>query len=109
MKYCKIKKEKDFKKLFVKGKKAYAQTLSVVYMKGSFNSMGLCVGKKYGKAVKRNRIKRLLRAAFYPECDKLDGYFILLIPKQADDYSFKNFSRDLKYIFKREKLYGDKR
>jgi len=107
MKYCRIKKEKDYKKIFAKGKRAYSPSLTVIYRKAEKNGMGICIGKKYGKAVVRNRIKRLIRAAFYPEAEKLNFYNVLIIPKIAEEYSFEVFSKDMKSIFRREKLYKD--
>lgn len=67
--------------------------------------MGISLGKKHGKSVVRNRIKRLLRVAFSKEEDKIKKVDVILIPKVAENYSLEIFSRDLKYILKKEKLY----
>lgn len=66
----------------------------------------MCVGKKYGKSVERNRIKRLLREAFAPYGKKIKPCSVLLIPKVQGDggYEFGRFSRDIGKIVEKEKL-----
>ena len=64
MKYLRIKRKKDFTKILRVGKRAHAETLTIVWMPSDETRFAVCVGKKYGKSVVRNRIKRLLREAF---------------------------------------------
>ncbi len=66
----------------------------------------MCVGKKHGKSVERNRIKRYLREAFAPFGKKIRPCSVLLIPKVQEDghYSVSLFARDLGKIFGKEKL-----
>ena len=63
------------------------------------------IGKKYGKSVQRNKIKRLLREAFalYGK-DISPPATLLLIPKVRDSYSVSSFSKDLRYLFEKEKI-----
>ena len=105
MQYLRLKKKKDFLKVLKAGKRAHCRSLTVVYFPSDRVKMAVCVGKKYGKSVKRNRIKRLLREAFrtvegsvHPACS------FLLIPKEAEDYSFKVFSKDIRSALRKEKL-----
>lgn len=62
--------------------------------------MGVAVSKKHGKAHTRNRIKRLARAVFYENCSDLKKtYSIIILPKVAEEYSYKGFTRSIKTCF----------
>ncbi len=109
MKYLRIKRKKDFTKILRVGKRAHAESLTIVWMPSDETKFAVCVGKKYGKSVVRNRIKRLLREAFRSnaECLAISCSF-LLIPRAAKEYSYAAFARDVGKIFRREKLTADR-
>ena len=76
-----------------------------MYLPAAHTSLGICVSKKHGKSVKRNRIKRLLREAFRAVCPALGGqYSVVLIPKQAEEYSLAAFEKSLRSALKKEGL-----
>ena len=90
MNYLRIKKNTDYQKLFNKGKKAFSPYISLIYLPSQKMRMGLAVSKKHGNAVKRNRIKRLLRAVFAGNLSDLNkNYSVILIPRVRDEYSFR--------------------
>lgn len=65
-------------------------------------SMGIALSKKHGKAVKRNRIKRLLREAFSKNSHILQkNLSIILMPKPAEEYSFAAFEKSIVSCFKK--------
>lgn len=102
MKYLRLKKSGDFTKLFSKGKRVYSPFLTVIYLPSKQTVMGVAVSKKHGKAVKRNRIKRLVRAAFNAALPNLCGcYSMVILPKVCPEYSFKDFENSLNSCFKR--------
>ncbi len=105
MHYQRIKKQAEFQRLFNKGKRAFSSTVTVLYRPAEKTSMGISVGKRHGKSVQRNRIKRLLREAFRLNVDKIEGkYAFILIPKVREEYSFQAFWRDIQWIIQKEKL-----
>ena len=105
MRYYKLKKQADFNKLFNKGKRLFTPSLTVIYSPSTKLTMGISVGKRHGKSVKRNRIKRLIREAFRLQADTLQGkYAFVIIPKVAEEYTFDTFQNDIKWIFKKAQL-----
>jgi len=101
-----IKKNYEFKNLFSKGKFYYGDYIHMYIKKGkySYNKFGIAISKKQGKAVKRNRIKRLIRENYKNFESKIDkGTQILIIinkEKNIEEINFKdienNFLRTLK-------------
>ena len=105
MKYLRIKKQADFQRLFQKGKRAHSPSFTVLYRHSDKMRMGISIGKKHGKSVQRNRIKRLVREAFRLNQDKMKGkYSFIIIPKVREEYSFSIFVRDLQWMIKKENL-----
>ena len=103
--YSRLKKNNDFQKLFSRGKKSFSPALILLYMPAKQTMLGVCVSKKHGKSVKRNRIKRLLREAFRKVCPRLKGsYACILLPKQAEEYTLAGFEKSLRIALKREGL-----
>ncbi|MGN0807819.1 MAG: ribonuclease P protein component [Candidatus Coproplasma sp.] len=102
MKYLRLKKSGDFTKLFSKGKRVYSPYLTVIYLPSKETVMGVAISKKHGKAVKRNRIKRLVRAAFIACNTQLNGcYSMVIMPKVCEQYSFDEFVKSLNICLKR--------
>ncbi len=102
MQYLRLKKNNDFQRLFKKGKRVFSPYLTLLYRPSQKLTMGIAVSKKHGKAVVRNRIKRLVRAVFAANSDKLNGaYSIVILPKAGVEYSFSNFEKSLLSCFKK--------
>lgn len=100
--YSRLKKNAEVQYLFKKGRRAYSSSLTAVYLPSNATAMAVIVSKKHGKAVRRNRIKRLLRQAFYNKFDKLPfACNILLIPRVSEEYSLASFERAIEGCFKK--------
>ena len=102
MKYLRIKKNTDFQKLFNRGKRVFSPCITLLYFPSDTLSMGIAVSKKHGKATTRNRIKRLAREAFRNTCGQLENsYSVIILPKIADKYTYKDFEKSLLSCFKK--------
>ena len=105
MKYLKLKKQSDFEKLFKKGKRAFSSSLTMIYRPAKKLTMGISVGKRHGKSVQRNRIKRLLREAFRKNIPLFKGkYSIVLIPKVSDKYDFHIYEKHIGNMIEKDGL-----
>ena len=105
MNYFRIKKQADFKKLFSKGKRLYSPSFTLLYIPSKKTRMGISVGKKHGKAFKRNKIKRLFREAFRTSVPLLKNtYSFIFIPKAEKEYSFHDLQTELSFLFQKESL-----
>ncbi len=106
MKYYRIKKNTEFQKIFTKGKRGFSAHLTLLYIPSDKFSMGICVSKKHGKSVVRNKIKRVLREIFRLNQDNLQkGYKYVLLPKVAEVYDYKTLEKDFLYIVKKQNLF----
>lgn len=100
-----LKRKSDFDKLFLKGKKVYSRSLTMLYFPSEDFKIGYSVSKKHGNAVKRNRIKRLLRASAREAFKDLKkNYRIVIMPKVRDEYLYEKFVSEMNYLKKKENL-----
>ena len=105
MKYLRLKKQSDFQKLFNSGKRVFSSSLTMIVKPSKEMVMGISIGKKHGKAVQRNHIKRLLREAFMATQESMKGkYSVVLIPKVSEEYSFHVYKSELEKMIKKGNL-----
>lgn len=93
-----LKSDRDFKKVYNSKKKAYNKSFIVYYLKHNrdFSRFGFAISKKYGKANKRNLIRRRLKYIICQNMDEIkNGYDIVVIPKyHIIDYDFKKIQKE---------------
>ena len=95
-----LKKEKDFKAVFNKGKRLFSSSLTLIYLPSSELKVGFAVSKKHGGSVERNRIERLLRESFrsfIPEIGQ--NFFFVFIPKVETEYTLEKFKIEMEKLF----------
>ena len=117
MKYTlRIKKNKVFKYIFRKGIYSKGEFVVVHICKTKYtneenanNFFAVCVSKKNGNSVKRNRLKRFAREVYTQEEAKLKrGYNIVIIYKKetcSDNVDFFVIKDDIINCFKDLDLY----
>lgn len=102
---------KDFKKVYNLGKVYHSNNL-ILFVLPTYEDIrrvGFVVGKKVGKAVKRNRVKRLLREGYRLNKNSLIlGVDLVVIAKgNTSELSFKDIEKELLMLFKKAGLVKD--
>lgn len=103
-----LRRRKDFLACYQEGK-AVAQAHLVLYVRPqpSGRRFGFVVGKKVGKAVVRNRVKRRLRAACR-EClpNLTDGFDAVFVArKNAAEVDYRQLLREMQSLFQSAKVW----
>ena len=107
-KTLKLKKNYEFKRVLTKGK-YYSGKYIEVFVKEqkdkTMNYIGVAIGVKIAKAVKRNRIKRLISENYRLIEQKVKtGYNIVFLWKKKiniENATFSNIQSDMLNIFER--------
>ena len=103
-----LKKQKDFDLVFRKGKRIYTNSLTLIYLKNNNFKFGISLSKKHGKAIIRNRIKRILRSIIRQSLvDIKENYYIIVLPKISENYIFDNLQKDYLYALKKGNIIND--
>ncbi len=109
-----LKKNYQFKNLLRKGKYYSGEFLEAFIKKNNskYNLLGIAIGVKLGKAVKRNRLKRLIRENYRAiENNIKSGYSIVFLWKKKQDISNANFKiikKDINKILSSAKIIEEK-
>ena len=110
-----IKRKYEFKKLFSSGKFFYGKNINCYIIKNNknLNKLAIAVTKKQGKAVVRNRFKRLIKEN-YREIEKSlkYGYNILFIINrnrisETKQINFYDIKMDMLKIFKDSGMFDE--
>lgn len=98
-----LKLNKEFKRLYYRGKCASARNVVVYAQKNrlGFCRLGLTCGKSVGKAVVRNRAKRLMRESFRALLPQISGGYDIVIVARTRICGKKcgEVLKDVKYTF----------
>jgi ribonuclease P protein component len=93
-----LRRPVDFQAVYDRRRSAADGTL-VVYARENglpYSRVGLSVSKKFGGAVARNRIRRLLREGYrLGKAELPAGFDLVLIPRAGAEYSLDGFRRSL--------------
>lgn len=79
-----LKENREFRRAYSRGKSYVSPDLVTYIIKNNNNNLriGITTGKKLGKAVERNRAKRIIRAAYRDISSRLrTGYDIVFVAR----------------------------
>ncbi|HOG17997.1 MAG: Ribonuclease P protein component [Syntrophaceae bacterium PtaU1.Bin231] len=97
-----IRNRKDFQVVYDRGARKGSQHFVVVSLENTSGTrrLGITVSKKVGNAVKRNRIKRLVREFFRLNKTRLPGArdIVVIARRHRDDLTFRKVSRELEEL-----------
>ncbi|ABR31473.1 ribonuclease P [Thermosipho melanesiensis] len=108
-KYERLKLRKDFKRLYETGKSIQVPYFVIIYLKNGFeySRFGFSVRKKFGKAVRRNRLKRWMREVIRTNKYVIPkGYDYLIIARKHlsrdfEKITYQHFKEELLKLFAR--------
>jgi len=102
-----IKNNRSFQNIYRKGRYAVSKALTVYMLPNNLqiNRVGITASKNYGKSVKRNRIRRLIKESYRALQENLDkGYdFVIVARKRSDNDTpdFHKICKELDYLFRK--------
>lgn len=105
-----LKKNYEFKKVLDKGKYYGGQYIEMFVVKNdlTINLLGVAINKKVGKAVIRNRVKRLIKENYrlLEENMEIGNTLVILWKKKVkiQEAEFYNIKEDLTNILKRAEI-----
>jgi len=111
MKYEKLKKSWQFRKVYKEGDKYYGN-LFILYVLPNRTQeirLGLTVTKKVGISVQRNRIKRVIREVIRLSKGIAPGNDLVIIARKAAvDLKYSQAQRSLTYLLHRARILKSK-
>lgn len=99
-----LRKRKDFDRVFKEGKVLKGAIFSAYVLRNSLGHprIGIIVGRKFGGAVERNRIRRLLRESYRSNKGLIGaGFDIVLLPRIGIEANFKTVEEAFKKLMTR--------
>lgn len=106
-----LKKRKDFKRIYIRGK-SYSNRELVIYLLNNPYvedcRIGISVSKKIGKAVIRNKIKRLIKEVLHNQLKKFrikkNVDIIIIARKPTLTMKYLDFERSITDLLKKSNL-----
>ncbi len=108
MALCVLRNTRQFNQVYKRGKSIVTKHVVMYYVKNDldYNQVGFSVSKKVGKAVIRNRVKRLMKESFRLNAENLVvGYDIVFVARvRLKDSNYREVEKAMLYCFRKGKL-----
>lgn len=108
-----LKKNSEFLRLYKRGK-FFVGKFMVLYIfanRSEFNRIGITVSRKFGKSVKRNRVRRLIKESyrFYESFIKV-GYDLVFVARSSDQTpDYLNVKKEMKFLLKKLNIFDQEK
>ncbi|MDO4604370.1 MAG: ribonuclease P protein component [Helcococcus sp.] len=105
-----IKKNQEFNRLYKRSKRFYNRDFRVLVADGGrkYPRFGFTVTRKYGKANKRNKIRRRLKEIIRLNIDIFENKDYIIAPNfQTIDMDYKDLEQSLKHVIAISKRHID--
>ncbi len=97
-----LKTKREFDRVYKKGKSFHTPYFVIFFIQSSEKKVGFVASKKVGKAVQRNRAKRLLRALFTPYATKLrNGEYVFVAKPKILEQDFSLLQKRIDNILRK--------
>ena len=99
-----IKKDRQFRYIYSRGKSFANKKLVIYYIKNNDEKLrvGISISKKVGKAVVRNRLRRLIKENIRLNQNLKSGYSMIFLARGgADDLDFNTMKSSINHLLKR--------
>lgn len=75
------------------------------------NRLGITVNKKVGKAVRRNRVRRLIRENYrFYEDFVLDGYDMVFVARTQEELpGYSDINKEMKFLLKKMEVFDQEK
>ncbi|MBN1613937.1 MAG: ribonuclease P protein component [Deltaproteobacteria bacterium] len=97
-----IRKRKEYQNIYSKGVRRYSIHFTAIACPNpsGLTRLGLSVGKKVGNAVKRNRMKRLVREFFRLNKDRLPASqdIVIIGRKMTQPLTYQGICKELEHL-----------
>ena len=98
-----LKKNAQFKYVYRRGNSGGSHEMVMLYVRANTLKVGFSVGKKIGCAVKRNRVKRRLRAACAPLLPRMKtGLYVFIARQPALTADYEKLCRSMQYLLRKQ-------